>query len=182
MLAISWIYGIENFCMDIQLMIKKEVSVYWRLCWQFISPTLLSIVLFATIFQWKRSELDGVMFPQWTNAVAAVLIVISIIFIPAMAVHHCVKKEESREIYFNAFVCECIYRWPGEMNYVYLPGDRIFLRFRLIKTGYFRLRRSQRPIGARFLLKTELILGITIGVILRVLVIFVSGREVASIY
>ena len=44
------------------------------------------------MFQWKRSELDGVVFPQWTNAVAAVLIIISIAFIPIMAIHHVVKK------------------------------------------------------------------------------------------
>jgi len=92
MLVVTWVYGIENFCLDIKLMIKKDVSVYWRICWQYVSPALLSFVLFATMFQWKRSELDGVVFPQWTNAVAAVLIIISIAFIPIMAIHHVVKK------------------------------------------------------------------------------------------
>ena len=49
-------------------------------------------MLFATMFQWKRSELEGVVFPAWTNAVAAVLIIVSVAFIPIMAVHHVIKK------------------------------------------------------------------------------------------
>ena len=44
------------------------------------------------MFQWKRSELEGVVFPVWTNAVAAVLIIVSVAFIPIMAVHHVIKK------------------------------------------------------------------------------------------
>jgi len=92
MLVVTWVYGIENFCLDIKLMIGKDVSAYWRICWKFISPALLSFVLFATMFQWKRSELEGVVFPAWTNAVAAVLIIVSIAFIPIMAIHHVIKK------------------------------------------------------------------------------------------
>lgn len=92
MLMVTWVYGIENFCLDIKLMIKQDVSSYWRICWKFISPALLSFVLFATMFQWKRSELDGIVFPAWTNAIAAVLIIISIAFIPIMAIHHVIKK------------------------------------------------------------------------------------------
>ena len=44
------------------------------------------------MFQWKRSELDGIVFPAWTNAIAAVLIIISVAFIPIMAIHHVTKK------------------------------------------------------------------------------------------
>jgi len=43
MLMVTWVYGIENFCLDIKLMIKQDVSAYWRICWKFISPALLSV-------------------------------------------------------------------------------------------------------------------------------------------
>ena len=43
MLVVTWVYGIENFCLDIKLMIGKDVSAYWRICWKFISPALLSV-------------------------------------------------------------------------------------------------------------------------------------------
>ena len=92
MLVITWVYGIENFCLDIRLMLKRDVHTYWKICWQYVSPALLSFVLVATMASWKRSSLDGVVFPAWTNAIALVLIFSSILFIPGMAIHHIVKK------------------------------------------------------------------------------------------
>ena len=92
MLVITWVYGIENFCLDIRLMLKRDVHTYWKVCWQYVSPALLSFVLVATMASWKRSSLDGVVFPAWTNAIALVLIFSSILFIPGMAIHHIVKK------------------------------------------------------------------------------------------
>lgn len=92
MLVISWVYGIDNFCTDIKLMINRDVGKFWRLCWQFISPALLSAVLIATLASWKTSKLDDYQFPSWTNYVAAILIVSSCIFLPAMAIHHIIKK------------------------------------------------------------------------------------------
>ena len=47
MLVVTWVYGIENFCLDIKLMIGKDVSAYWRICWKFISPALLSVRLMS---------------------------------------------------------------------------------------------------------------------------------------
>ena len=47
MLVVTWVYGIENFCLDIKLMIGKDVSAYWRICWKFISPALLSVSLLS---------------------------------------------------------------------------------------------------------------------------------------
>ena len=73
-------------------MLKRDVHTYWKICWQYVSPALLSFVLVATMASWKRSSLDGVVFPAWTNAIALVLIFSSILFIPGMAIHHIVKK------------------------------------------------------------------------------------------
>lgn len=92
MLVITWVYGLDNFCLDIRLMLKRDVHTYWKICWQYVSPALLSFVLVATMASWKRSSLDGVVFPAWTNAIALVLIFSSILFIPGMAIHHIVKK------------------------------------------------------------------------------------------
>lgn len=92
MLVISYVYGVDNFCMDIKLMINRDVHKFWRYCWQFISPVLLSGVLVATLATWKTSTLDNYVFPSWTNWIAAVLIFSSCICLPALAVHHVIKK------------------------------------------------------------------------------------------
>ena len=103
MLVITWVYGLDNFCLDIRLMLKRDVHTYWKICWQYVSPALLSFVLVATMASWKRSSLDGVVFPAWTNAIALVLIFSSILFIPGMAIHHIVKKGGIKVSFFFIF-------------------------------------------------------------------------------
>ena len=106
MLVITWVYGLDNFCLDIRLMLKRDVHTYWKICWQYVSPALLSFVLVATMASWKRSSLDGVVFPAWTNAIALVLIFSSILFIPGMAIHHIVKKGGIKvSFFFHFFKC-----------------------------------------------------------------------------
>lgn len=43
MVSICFIYGLDNFCSDIQIMIKRPVGMFWRLCWKFVSPVLLTV-------------------------------------------------------------------------------------------------------------------------------------------
>jgi solute carrier family 6 amino acid transporter-like protein 5/7/9/14 len=43
MLVISWVYGIDNFCLDIKLMLKRDVPGYWKVCWRYIFPMMLSV-------------------------------------------------------------------------------------------------------------------------------------------
>jgi SNF family Na+-dependent transporter len=49
MVSICYIYGLDNFCSDIQIMIKKPVGMFWRICWKFVSPTLLTVRAFMKI-------------------------------------------------------------------------------------------------------------------------------------
>ncbi|KAF2906108.1 hypothetical protein ILUMI_00069 [Ignelater luminosus] len=40
-LVILWWYGLENFCADIEFMLKRKVGLYWRVCWGIITPIVL---------------------------------------------------------------------------------------------------------------------------------------------
>lgn len=31
--AVSWVYGLSNFCNDIEFMLNRKVGWYWRVCW-----------------------------------------------------------------------------------------------------------------------------------------------------
>ncbi|CAG9774079.1 unnamed protein product [Ceutorhynchus assimilis] len=39
--AVVFLYGLENFCMDVEYMTNKKVGIYWRVCWGLIMPILL---------------------------------------------------------------------------------------------------------------------------------------------
>ncbi|KAK0173835.1 hypothetical protein PV328_006978 [Microctonus aethiopoides] len=46
-IAIAWVYGIDNFLDDMEFMTGKRPSNFWRLCWGLFTPiTLLTILIY----------------------------------------------------------------------------------------------------------------------------------------
>ncbi|KAH8287728.1 hypothetical protein KR054_012006, partial [Drosophila jambulina] len=57
--GIMWVYGLQNFCDDIEFMCNRRVSLYWRMCWSFFTPVMMIIIFIysmATIEPIKYSE------------------------------------------------------------------------------------------------------------------------------
>jgi solute carrier family 6 amino acid transporter-like protein 5/7/9/14 len=49
-IGIAWIYGLSNFCRDIEFMLNIKIGWYWKICWGFIVPTsLISIFIFTFV-------------------------------------------------------------------------------------------------------------------------------------
>jgi len=42
-IAISWVYGMENFKSDVNRMLGHTPNMYWRVCWKIISPAFLGV-------------------------------------------------------------------------------------------------------------------------------------------
>jgi len=45
LLAIGWVYGVKRVCRDVEFMLGRKTSIYYRLCWGFITPLLMTIIL-----------------------------------------------------------------------------------------------------------------------------------------
>ena len=43
--AVSWLYGLDSFKADVQKMLGHVPSLYFRICWKFISPAFLFVSL-----------------------------------------------------------------------------------------------------------------------------------------
>jgi len=42
-LGLMWIYKVRHFCADVELMIGRPVSVYWKAMWCVISPVIMVV-------------------------------------------------------------------------------------------------------------------------------------------
>ncbi|KAI4830184.1 hypothetical protein KUCAC02_001834, partial [Chaenocephalus aceratus] len=42
LLGISYLYGLQRFCEDIEMMIGFQPNRFWRICWGFVTPTILT--------------------------------------------------------------------------------------------------------------------------------------------
>lgn len=51
--TVSWIYGVDRFCKDIEFMLGRKTGLYWRICWKFITPTIMIGILGYFVVTWK---------------------------------------------------------------------------------------------------------------------------------
>ena len=55
-IAVSWVYGLKNICRDLEFMLKIKLSWYWKICWGFITPVSLSILLVYELVNFQPLE------------------------------------------------------------------------------------------------------------------------------
>ncbi|XP_060847469.1 sodium-dependent noradrenaline transporter-like isoform X2 [Rhopalosiphum padi] len=85
-IAVSWFYGLEKFCNDVESMIGHRPGLYWRLCWKFVSPMfIIGVVTFALIDH-KPLSYNGYVYPEWAEWLGWTLAFSSILMIPGMAI------------------------------------------------------------------------------------------------
>ncbi len=113
-LAISYCYGINRLCNDIELMTGRRPALYWMICWKYLAPLAMSGILVASVVDiaingagyeaWiadpsagnetlleatEKLELDHTedkAWPIWAQLLIFFLIAISVAWIPAVAI------------------------------------------------------------------------------------------------
>lgn len=66
LIGIVWIYGLENICWDVEFMLKKKLSPFWRISWFIVMPCFLISMLFVFVKEMSEKELtygDGKTYP-----------------------------------------------------------------------------------------------------------------------
>lgn len=69
MIGIAWIYGLENFCEDVEFMTDRKVTVYWRLCWAFFTPMLMLIIFIYSMITVQPISYSGSFYPESANGI-----------------------------------------------------------------------------------------------------------------
>lgn len=64
MTGIFWVYGLENFLDDVDFMLNRRPSVYWRVCWAIVTPLLLVAILLYTIAGLTPLTYSGIAYPS----------------------------------------------------------------------------------------------------------------------
>ncbi|XP_065339355.1 sodium-dependent nutrient amino acid transporter 1-like isoform X2 [Cloeon dipterum] len=85
-IGIAWIYGLENFCRDIEFMLGIKVSWYWRLCWGVISPIFLLAILLYSLVTMESFKYGGKEYPASAQACGWALFAVGVLQIPFWAV------------------------------------------------------------------------------------------------
>nr|CAB3266316.1 sodium- and chloride-dependent neutral and basic amino acid transporter B(0+)-like [Phallusia mammillata] len=95
--GVCYIYGGNRFIEDIEMMIGKKhwaFWIFWRACWFFISPLLLTAILVWSLVTFKgKAYGSGESYPEWANAIGWLIIAFGIVFIPLFAIIAIIQKK-----------------------------------------------------------------------------------------
>ncbi|XP_029647067.2 sodium- and chloride-dependent transporter XTRP3-like isoform X1 [Octopus sinensis] len=95
--AVSYKYGINNFCNDVYGMIGKRPNIIWRVLWKFIAPALILILLVSTIimkfidpvtykaYNKNEATLYDMQYPLFASLIAGFLVLLPIVWLPGIA-------------------------------------------------------------------------------------------------
>lgn len=93
-IGVFWFYGVSRFCDDVEMMMGQRPGLFWRMCWQYISPIFLLIILLFTVVDYCTGALDafkgGLMAqpsPSWLGGLGWCLTMSSLWIIPAYAIY-----------------------------------------------------------------------------------------------
>nr|AAY56384.1 sodium-dependent nutrient amino acid transporter 1 [Drosophila melanogaster] len=65
--GIVWVYGLQNFCDDIEFMCNRRVSLYWRVCWSFFTPVMMIIIFIYSMVTIEPIKYSELYFPEAAN-------------------------------------------------------------------------------------------------------------------
>uniref|UniRef100_A0A182N361 Transporter n=1 Tax=Anopheles dirus TaxID=7168 RepID=A0A182N361_9DIPT len=60
LIAIGWVYGVDRLCKDTEFMLGHRPNIYWRLCWRWITPLLMFVILIYNLV-----TLEPLMYKQY---------------------------------------------------------------------------------------------------------------------
>ncbi|KAM8939060.1 sodium- and chloride-dependent glycine transporter 2 [Pelodytes ibericus] len=84
LVGISYVYGLQRFCEDIEMMIGFQPNRFWKVCWAFVTPTILTFILCFSFYQWEPMTYGTYHYPPWSMVMGWLMLACSVIWIPIM--------------------------------------------------------------------------------------------------
>ncbi|XP_060080599.1 sodium- and chloride-dependent glycine transporter 1-like [Ylistrum balloti] len=85
-IAIAWIYGADRFYKDIELMIGYQPNIWWKICWCFISPSMITFVWIFSVSSFTPVTYGDYEYPSWGIALGWMFGLASLVPIPLCAI------------------------------------------------------------------------------------------------
>lgn len=64
LIGMFWIYGLENFCNDVEFMLDRRPSAYWKICWGFVTPVLMMIIFVYSMITMEPLKYNNMDYPE----------------------------------------------------------------------------------------------------------------------
>ncbi|KAL3285257.1 hypothetical protein HHI36_019367 [Cryptolaemus montrouzieri] len=97
-IAVAYVYGLNKFADDIEMMTGSRPGLYWMICWKYLSPLAMLSILVASFVEiatkgsgysaWiaSKGETEWHQWPTWAIVLILFLILASTLWIPGVAI------------------------------------------------------------------------------------------------
>lgn len=89
--GVFWYYGVDNFSADIEQMLGEKPNIFWRLCWKYVSPTFLFIILIFSLLGYEDMLGEEYQYPEWSTTVGWIVTMSSVLCIPGYIIFRFLK-------------------------------------------------------------------------------------------
>ena len=103
-LVVAWAYGADQFWENIEEMGMKRrpwVKMYWMICWKFIAPIILTILVIAKFVDDIMKTYQGIEEPTdetiYNGLIRWLITLTSVGIIPGFAIHEVIKRRRNNE-------------------------------------------------------------------------------------
>ncbi|XP_064621186.1 sodium- and chloride-dependent glycine transporter 1-like isoform X1 [Lineus longissimus] len=86
LVVISWIYGLNQFFKDIELMIGYQPHFIWKIMWGGVSPALTMGIFLLSVIRYTPVSYGSYVYPQWAVAIGWTFALLSFVPIPLFMV------------------------------------------------------------------------------------------------
>ncbi|GFG40221.1 hypothetical protein Cfor_09809, partial [Coptotermes formosanus] len=91
-IGVAWVYGVNNVCDDLEFMLGKKTGAYWRICWGFVTPVLMLVILVYSVATMEPEKYNDQPFPTAAYAAGWIIFTIGVAQLPLWAVFVMYKK------------------------------------------------------------------------------------------
>ncbi|XP_003427814.1 sodium-dependent nutrient amino acid transporter 1 [Nasonia vitripennis] len=92
LIAVFYAYGYNNFLNDVEFMLKRRLSIFWRFCWRFLTPTIIAVIFIYSMVSIKLLTYNDVTYPSYLYVIGWILFSIAFVQIPLWWLVAIVKK------------------------------------------------------------------------------------------
>lgn len=98
-----YIYGVNRVCVDAKFMLGFTPGIFWRICWWFVTPMLMTIIVTSEIIGFKPLEGD---YPLIAQVIGWCITLMGVIWFPILLFMRIVSRQEDGwskvKIFFSA--------------------------------------------------------------------------------
>ncbi|XP_014476330.1 PREDICTED: sodium-dependent nutrient amino acid transporter 1-like isoform X2 [Dinoponera quadriceps] len=80
--AVAWVYGVDNFMDDVEFMVGHRPSLYWRFCWCYLTPLSLFTILIYFLINMTPLTYNDEYYPISAYAAGWTLLALGVIPFP----------------------------------------------------------------------------------------------------